>query len=459
MVDSEEAQLLAIYGRRRIGKTYLIRNFFKDKGIFFELTGILGGSTKEQLRNFSRVLNKVFNLREQPETIKNWQQALEKLLDEVIKIPEDQKVVLFFDELPWLATRRSDLIRSLEYIWNRYLSQRSNIVMILCGSAASWMINRIIHNRGGFHGRLTERIHLKPFNLNEAEQYLQNRNIHLSRKQLVEVYMVTGGVAKYLKHVERGQSSAEIIQNLCFDEDGFLHTEFESLFRSLFDQSEKHMQIIKILAKSHKGLTFSKIVEQTPKVKSGRVTEALKDLKASGFVQFVPFYGRKKRDGLYRLVDEYSLFYINWIDPHDSIINFHRSPKFFSWAGYAFENICIKHAAQIIEALKLTVVAKNIAYWDKRQDDLPGAQIDLIIDRTDRSLNLLEIKFSDDSYEIKSDYGRTLNQRRALFQKVTKSKKSIFNTLITPFGATKNSHYLSCIDKELTLDALFANLA
>lgn len=455
LLDSSKSELLAIYGRRRTGKTYLIREFFQDQGLFLEFTGMLQGRASEQLWNFSQVLNQAFCSHPQIKPPKNWNQAFHILVDRLAQIPQEKKVIIFFDELPWLATPRSDLLRSLEYLWNRHLSQRSNIIVILCGSAAAWMIKKIVNNRGGLHGRLTRKIHLQPFSLCETELFLRAKNIMLDRKQLVELYMVTGGIAKYLEQAEPGLSSAQIIQKLCFTQHGFLRSEFQPLLASLFEDSELHIAIIKALAKTRKGLTLSKISETTKKTISGRFSEALKDLVASGFVQFIPFYGRQKRDGLYRLVDEYCLFYLNWIQGKDPLIPFERSPEFFSWAGYAFENICIKHIHRIIKALDLPIVAKSIWYWDKKPTDLPGAQIDLIIDRTDRCINLLEMKFCEGSYSIKSNYSQHLQQRKVIFSEATKSRKTIFNTLITPFGATKNPPYLSSIDQQLTLDALF----
>lgn len=387
---------------------------------------------------------------------KNWREALRVLLERIQNIPKDQKVILFFDELPWLATPRSDLMRALEYLWNRHLSRLENIILILCGSAASWMIKKIIHNKGGFYGRLTQKIHLHPFSLLETEDYLKEKNITFDRKQLIEIYMVTGGVAKYLDHLEKGLSSVQLIQNLCFSKNGFLRDEFDSLFASLFDDSERHLAIIKALSNSHKGLTLTEIANATSKQISGHISTALQELEASGFIQLIPFYGRKKRDGLYRLLDEYSLFYLTWVKGADKLMQYHRSQKFMTWAGYAFENICIKHAKQLIEALKLPVVAKSISYWEKPPDELPGVQIDLIIDRTDRCLNLVEIKFWDGEYIMKEEHANRIIQKRNIFSLKTGSKKTIFNTLVTTFGAAKNPSYHSCIDQELTMDALFS---
>lgn len=456
-LEEEEAQLLAIYGRRRIGKTFLITKYFKPKGFFFSLTGALKGKTRQQLWNFSDSLTRAFALKKQPALPKNWGEAFSLLNRLLTTIPEEKKVILFFDELPWLATRRSDLLMYLEHAWNQYFSERKNLVMILCGSSASWMIKKIIHNRGGLYGRLTQKLHLKPFSLLETEKYLtEKKGISLDRKQLTEVYMVTGGVAKYLDHLKRGVSSAQMIQDICFSSHGFLKDEFMPLFSSLFDDSERHMNIIRALGKSHKGLTKTQIATATSTEVSGRLATAIEDLEATGFVQFVPFFGKQKRDGLYRLVDEYSLFYLTWIENGETSYDFQRSQKFLSWAGYAFENVCLKHAEQIIHALQLTVVAKKLSYWAKRADETPGAQADFIIERSDRCINLVEIKFCENEFVMTKDIAQSLTRRRSLFYESLKQKKSVFNTLITPFGATKNASFFAAIDQQLTFDALFS---
>ena len=455
MLSSEEAELMAIYGRRRIGKTFLIHEFFKDKGLFFECSGVLGGRMTEQLWNFSRIVSKAFNLEKRLPPPKTWKEAFEILSDLIDKVPDNQRVILFFDELPWLATRRSDLLRYLEYFWNQHFSRRKKLIMVLCGSAASWMIKKIIHNRGGLHGRLTRKIYLEPFSLFEAEQYLKARGIYLDRKQLTEIYMVTGGVAKYLGQVQKGLSSSQVIHNLCFESQGFLKDEFHPLFASLFGKAEHHLSIVKYLAKSHKGKTLQEICKNTSNSMGGGLTRVIKDLEASGFIKFIPFYGKSKKEGLYRLIDEYTLFYLKWIEKKDTFYKFQRSHDFLSWAGYAFENICIRHIYEIISVLKLSVIAKSLSYWEKKADETKGAQIDFIIDRTDQCLNLIEVKFSEGEFLMKKDYAEHLNQRRALFSNAMKRPKPLFNTLITSFGAKKNPAYLSSIDQQLSLDDLF----
>ena len=328
MLSSEEAELMAIYGRRRVGKTFLIYEFFKEKGLFFECSGVLGGRMTEQLWNFSRVTTKTFKLKTRLVPPKTWSEAFEILADLIEKVPEKQKVILFFDELPWLATRRSDLLRYLEYFWNQHFSRRKNLIMILCGSAASWMMSKIIYNRGGLHGRLTRQIHLKPFSLFEAEYFLNAKGMHLDRKQLTEIYMVTGGVAKYLGQIKKGLSSSQVIHDLCFKQQGLLKDEFYPLFASLFGSAEHHLSVVKYLAKFHKGKTFQEICKGVSGSMGGSFTQIMKDLEASGFIKFIPFYGKRKKEGLYRLIDEYTLFYLKWIEKKDTFVQFQRSQDF-----------------------------------------------------------------------------------------------------------------------------------
>ncbi len=468
-LSSQEPELYAVYGRRRVGKTFLISRFFQDKGLYFEITGVSGGTTREQLRKFPGALREAFCLQQTLPIPKNWDEAFDQLLQEIKKI-KDRKIILFFDELPWLASPKSGLLSSLEYLWNRYLSRMANVIVILCGSAASWMIKKIINNRGGLYGRLTGYLHLQPFSLLETERFLQTKKIYLERKQLIEIYMATGGIPKYLNHIEKGLSSSQIIQSLCFAKSGFLSTEYKGLFESLFDNSRRHSTIIEILGKHRQGLTLKQIAEATSLSLGGRITDTLNELESSGFIQSIPFYGKKKQESQYRLIDEYCLFYLTWIRPaifqknqpinEQYWLNQHRSPQFLSWCGYAFENICFKHINQIVEDLKISIIAKTASYWNykqKKSAEIQGAEIDLIIERTDKSMHLCEIKFHGDVYSMTRDYSKKMNSRRDFFRRQTQSKSSIFNTLITPYGAHENPSYLSCIDQQIDLDGLFGS--
>ena len=464
---SGKAELLAIYGRRRIGKTFLISQFFKDKGLYFEMTGIRKGHTRQQISLFISRLRKVFSL---PPGVKcaNWFEAFD-LLEKVIESSSTSKrITLFFDELPWMATHKSDLLQAFETSWNGFLSRCPNLVVVVCGSAVTWMIRKIVRNKGGLHGRLTAQIRLKPFTLSETRAYLEMRRINLSYLQIVEIYMAMGGVPKYLSYIEPGKSPAQIIQELCFSSTGPLVAEFDQLYESLFDNFQMHLRIIELLATKRKGLTYNELVTKSDLKSGGSLSRALKELIASGFVQFMPFFGRTKREGTYRLVDEYSLFYLSWI--RDATHNFDepistsywmkqgQSSRYATWAGYTFESICLKHIRQIIEALKLSVIADSATYWAQSSDksiERDGGQIDLIIDRSDQCMNLCEIKFYSQPLSLTKGQAEKLNTRRELFRKSSKTRKTLINTLITASGVIVNEHYLSAVENHLDLEALF----
>ncbi len=462
--QSNHPEFLAIYGRRRIGKTFLIRQFFKKKGLYFELTGIKNGSLRQQLRNFSIEFARVFGKQPtNPPT--NWLEAFNQLRVAIEQLTSSQRIIFFFDELPWLATPRSNFIQALDHFWNRYISDDNRVILIVCGSAASWMIKKIIRDRGGLHGRLTAKIRLLPFDLQETEKFLSNRGVLLDRKQLINIYMAIGGVAKYLTFIEKGQSSLQIINQLCFN--GPLFKEFDDLYSSLFEHHARHITVVKALAEISSGLTIKQICEATGLSSGGGTTNILNELEESGFITPFNSYGKKKYDIRYRLVDEYSLFYLKWISQAKSIdlsgvdenfwLKIGNTPAGRAWSGYAFESLCLKHIQKIKQALGISGVTTNESEWIYRPLNLneKGTQIDLVIDRADNCINLCEIKFSNDEFIIDKDYAAQLRSKKSIFIEKTKSKKSVFLTLITTYGIKKNGAGLGAADIELTMDDLF----
>lgn len=465
---SKEAELLVIYGRRRIGKTYLINNFFKEKTLFFEWVGKSGGKMQEQLNGFPLAVRKAFGMEKVIPKPKNWDEAFDLLVEELTAYKGDEKIVLFFDELPWLCGSKLFMLRAFEHLWNSSLSKMNQVIVVLCGSAASWMIKKIVHNTKGLYGRITQKIHLQPFTLAESREYLNQKNIHLDEKQIVELYMVTGGVAKYLNHISPGLSSSQVIQELCFSNTAFLAQEFEGLFASLFEHYTRHLEVIKALSSTHYGLTHNDLATKTKISSGGTLKNTLDELEASGFIGSISFYGKNKRDARYRIIDEYTLFYLKWIEKTASLgrksissnywITMQATQAYKIWCGYAFENLCFKHFEAIIETLKISVVVEAVSYWQhtqKNDGQLAGAQIDLVIKRRDRCINLCEIKFYANEFVMTQDYAHKLNQRREIFRSVTGYKGSLFNTLITPFAAKKNGSYLASIDQEVNLQSLF----
>lgn len=466
-LDAHEPAFIAIYGRRRIGKTYLIKNFFKEKGIFFHLTGIQDASLEVQLNTFTEEFSDVFlkgkRLEKPP---KDWFAAFQLLRKEVERIPSDVKVIIFFDELPWLASPRSSFLQALEHLWNRYFSDIPNVILVVCGSAASWMIDNIINNKGGLHGRITREIRLLPFTLLETEEFLHEKQIKLDRKQVLELYMCLGGIAKYLSYLERGKSVAQLIGDLCFSYNAPLISEFHKLYRSLFHEYDQHVEIIQALASYRFGLSYQELANKIKHSTGGSFSKRLEELKQSGFIAEMNVYDEKQ--SRYILIDEYSLFYLSWNAGVSSFdlqsrgsdywIKQRNTQSWKVWTGHAFECICLKHIEGIKTALGLAAIKTHAYKWRhvpaKGSKD-HGAEIDLVIERADQCINLCEIKFYEEKLSIDKDYSEKLHRKKVCFERVTKTQKPTFMTLITTHGAKQNDHYHAIIDQELTMNALF----
>ena len=465
--ESSESQFLAVYGRRRIGKTYIVSEYFKDKGVYFEITGMKEGSTKEQLFQFGYEFARQFNDGKRIPSPSSWAKAFNLLNDAIEKVPKDKKIILFFDEVPWLATPRSRFLNSLEHFWNRYASRHSNVVLIICGSSASWIIRNIINNKGGLYGRVTRKIRLLPFTLKETEDYLKSKSIDLDRKQIIDIYMAMGGVPKYLSYIKRGKSAAQIINEACFTLNGNLFDEFDNLFKSLFDNYEYHIAIVKALSNAHEGLSKDEILKKVMLSSGGASSKIIEELVDAGFIIYLPTFKKNKSGGIYRLIDEYSLFYLTWINECSNAgfegvdaeywMKKYGSPKWPAWSGSAFESICFKHIQKIKSALGISAVVSIESGWKyvPEAEDERGTQIDLIIDRSDRCINICEMKFSDSEFVIDKSYVDNLRNKKQIFRDRTGTKKTIFTTMVTTYGVKKNSHYLSVVDNQLTMDDLF----
>ncbi len=466
LFHSKKAEFLAIYGRRRIGKTFLIHEFFKDKGICLEITGSNKAPKKEQLRNFFNELSAKFpqfDQRDEPDT---WTDAFKYLKELIQNIKPSIKFVLFIDELPWLASPKSGFLSALDYLWNRHLSRLPNVFLIVCGSSAHWIIKKIINDKGGLHGRLSAQIPLQAFTLSETEQFLGSQDVRLKRKQIVEIYMALGGVAKYLTNIPTAKSPAQIINELCFSPAGLLFAEFSKLYKSLFNSADKHIAIVRVLAKKHCGMTKEELLEATHMTKGGGATDILHELEEAGFIMSIPAFGKSSKNHLFRLVDEYSLFYLNWIEGVKGSVLKNFDAEYWNkmsqtqlwhvWAGHAFENVCLKHAGKIKEALGLGGVMTKEGYFkQKASKRIEGAEIDLIIDRADNCINLCEIKFCKEEFIVSKSYCADLERKKRVFQQVTGTKKTVFLTMITPFGIKETENTLGVIDQQLTLDVLF----
>ena len=464
VINANNPKFLALYGRRRVGKTFLIREYFK-KYIKFSFTGSFEEDTNIQLDNFFREY--LFRTKGKKETSKpkNWNQAFAYLADYLYPLKNRKhKTVVFIDELPWLDRPKSGFIKALEYFWNQHVSTMNHVILIVCGSAASWMQKKLLKSKGGLHNRITNRIKLEPFTLGETENFLKSKRIKLSRYQIIQLYMVMGGIPFYLNELTSGKSAEQLINELCFTPTGLLSNEYEQLYYSLFKNADKHMKVIEALASAPNGLNRETLLKKSKLADGGTLTRVISDLFESGFiVKQLPF-NKKKKDTIYKLIDLYSLFYIKFIKGNvtkdknrwQKIVN---TASFKAWSGYAYENICLLHSQQILTKLGLTGTYTEISSWRHAGNkETPGTQIDMLINRKDGVVNLCEAKFSDKEYIISKEYSSKLRQRRAIFEHVTKTKKTVLTTLITTFAAIRNEYYLEEIDSEVIMDDLFIKI-
>lgn len=459
--QSNKPEMVALVGRRRVGKTYLVREVYGKK-IDFELTGLQYSSKKEQLQNFIFTMGKYFPNFQLPNAPKTWLAAFHFLGQALEKLDKKEKLVIFLDELPWLSTKKSGFITGLGYFWNSWASKQ-NIVVVICGSAASWMIDKVINDRGGLHNRVTKLLYLYPFSLAETEAYCKFRKIKLNRFHILQIYMTMGGIPLYLDLLKPGWSAIQNIQEICFAQTGYLRNEFERLYASLFDNYQKHILIIRALATKWRGLTRQEIIQQTKFNNGGMLSKLLEELDTSGFITTYGGFGKKTKESLFRLTDPYSLFYLTYLEPlgKNSFTDFTQLsdlPKWKVWSGYAFENVCLTHITQIRKALSIAGMSSSVSSFIARpKDGLPGTQIDLIIDRGDQSINICEIKFSVSDYVVTKKEVDNIALKKKVFRYHSKTQKHLFTTLITTLGVVENSQKINAIDQVITLDDLFLN--
>lgn len=457
--NSYKSEFLILYGRRRVGKTFLINQRFGEH-FTFRITAQANTTLGQQLINFHAAFNAAADpslaLPHVPDT---WFAAFQAIIKLAEKDPRPRKVI-FFDELPWFDTYGSDFLSALEHFWNSWASIRSDVLLIGCGSAASWMINQLIHNRGGLHNRITERIALQPFTLAETEEFLKWKGAVYDRYQLLELYMTMGGIPHYLENVQVNRSVAQNIDRMFFTPGGLLNLEYGDLYRSLFNNYEKYEAVVEALAQKAKGLSRSDLLKTAGLSDGGTVSNILDELEQSGFIKrYFPF-GKAKRDALFQLVDPYSLFYLTFVKDSKAegqgawLVQF-NSPRWQAWSGYAFEYLCRYHIQSIKKHLGIGSVYTEVSTWRSQRSE-KGAQIDLILDRSDRVINICEIKFSIDTYRITKIYADNLRNKLTAFRAETKTKKTLFLTMITTFGITPNEYAQQLVNDTLDMNALFS---
>ncbi len=466
-VNSGRSEFIAVYGRRRIGKTFLVRELFEDN-FAFRVTGKENANTQEQLQSFGYALENFSGRASQPA---NWDEAFRLLAVHIERLEGDAPKLIFLDELPWFDTRGAKFISALEHFWNDWAAYRRDIKLIVCGSATTWMLDNVVNSRGGLHNRATHTILLAPFTLQETEQYFQSFGFPYERQELIESYMVVGGVAYYLSLFEPDKSVAQNIESLCFTRGGELVDEFQKLFKSLFKKADNHLAIIAALDKKGMGMTRQEIMAETHMLNNGNLTKLLRELEECAFIRSYTPFKKSKKDMLYQLIDPFTLFYLRFMKDSGSFLSgywqkMHSTPTYASWCGHAFEIVCLNHLEQIVRALGIDGTINTLCSWSYRpaksiledetaDDDLKqGAQIDLLIDRSDRTITICEMKYSQGEFEITKSYDTLLSRRLRIFQKVTGTKKSIVPTFITPNGLLNNV-YSRRIPRQITSDQLF----
>lgn len=459
-LTSPEAELVAVFGRRRVGKTFLIRHVYA-KQMAFEFSGMKDTPAKVQLERFRLAVVKTFAMEQPPTKLTSWFLAFDFLASQLERMKSRQKKIVFLDEFPWMDSPRSGFLAAFDHFWNSWGTKQDRLVVVICGSAASWMIHNLIRNKGGLHNRLTRRIRLMPFTLRETEQFLLSMRLPYKRYQILQLYMMLGGIPHYLKEMRRGESVEQNVDRLFFTPDGLLREEFNNLYPALFDQAERHIALIHALAEKPSGMTRNALLEACSIPSGGTSSKILDELLESGFVQqYLPF-GRMQKDAVYKLSDEYTIFYLKFVANSKAAgegawVNQSKMPAYRIWCGHAFENLCLKHVAQIKRGLSIAGVYTEQSVWrTEGRGENEGAQIDLLLDRADHCINLVEIKFSNKEFVIDKQYAHELEQKVRVFTEKSATKKTVFLTMLTSFGVKKNDYYLQNVQKELTMEVLF----
>ncbi len=459
LAQSTESKLVAVIGRRRIGKTFLVRKYYRDT-FAFEITGLLNGNLKDQLENFTSCLIKQGLKIASLARPTSWIEAFQLLELHLAQIKHKRKKVIFLDELPWMDTPRSKFIMAFENFWNSYCTKRNDIICVVCGSAASWMIKKIVNNRGGLHNRISEVIRLKPFSLRETEAFLKEKGIRWSRYDIIQLQLVLGGVPYYLDLIRKGESFTQFIDRVCFKKEGNLYDEYNKLFSSLFAENSDHQKVVEILSKKKIGMTRKELISHSSFKSGGTLTQILLELEESTFIESMVPYSYKKSKSQYKLTDSFSIFYHKFMvvkgkrnkSTWSKIV---RSPSWISWSGFAYERLCFSHIIQIKKALNIEAIESEASTWSISNQD-QGAQIDMVIDRTDRVVNVCEIKFSQNTYTIDKEYAKNLRNKLHSFSLLPDNKKkTLFLTMIAPFGVKENPYYHELVQNVIEMDAMF----
>ena len=456
-LQSPRSELVVVYGRRRIGKTFLIERHFNGQFDFW-YTGARGLNTQQQLRLFAKTLKSYSGVRSYK--FSDWLDAFDALEDYLETLPKDKKKLIFIDEMPWMDTGRSNFVIALENFWNGWAMYKHHVMLIATGSSTSWMTDKLITNRGGLYARITYQLHLDAFNLAEAEEYVKALNMPWDRYQIMQSYMVLGGVPYYYSILDPKLSVAQNIDRLFFRKDGKLRLEFDELYHALFPMADIYIEVVKVLSQHPKGLTFREISKAVGQ-EGTFLTRVLKNLERCDFIEKWPHFKNKKQTEIYRMTDNYTLFYYKFIDGNDFKNENWWTENLSShsvgaWQGNSFEIVCMRHYRQIKKALGIAGVATEISTWKSLPTQVypNGGQVDLVIERADRIIHLCEMKFSTGKYNISKDYEDKLRNRLGLFKSKTRTTKAVVHTFVTTFGLGEGKHH-SIVHSEVTMDDLF----
>ncbi|MCL2164867.1 MAG: ATP-binding protein [Oscillospiraceae bacterium] len=453
---SGEAEFVVIYGRRRIGKTFLVREVFENN-FFFSYTGVANRNAQQQRIEFDK------SLREHgwtpgaggSDVPVNWFDSFDALRDLIERANTKDRLLIFIDEMPWMDNKKSDFVPAFENFWNGWASGQKNIMLIVCGSAASWVTKKIFRNKGGLYNRVTRQIALKPFTLFECREYFISRGVAMNTQDLIESYMIFGGIPYYLRMIEKRYSLALNVDRICFGETAPLRYEFDRLMDTLFTNPKKHIRVLEALHTKKQGMTRETIANLIDFGNGGNLTRILHELGECGFIRKYKPFGKGKNSALYHLADPFTAFHLTFIsktDDENYWSSFTDNASHRAWSGYAFEQVCLSHVNQIKEALGISGVHTDTSSWVSRGGE-NGAQIDLVIDRADRVINLCEIKFAKGPFEIDRAYDLALRGKTEMFRSGTKTRKSLHLTMITTYGV-KPGKYAGIVQSEVNMDEL-----
>lgn len=460
-MESDRSEFVIVYGRRRVGKTFLVDRFF-DGEYDFSFVGRNNQAMAKQLRAFAKSLKKHAAMPKQP-VFSDWFDAFDALETYLESLDEDRKKVVFIDEMPWIDTPQSEFVEALEGFWNAWGARRNDIVLVASGSASSWMMDKLVKNPGGLHARITNNIYVRPFTLRETEEYLESRGFSWSKYQILQLYMSMGGIPFYLSLLDPSKTLINNINHLFFRKNSELKTEFDELYTAIFSNSGKYLEIVKLLNNHKEGMTYSEVQKSTG-ITGSRLTTILNNLERCDFVLSYSQFGNKSKGTIYRLVDFYTLFYLKFIESSDTKdeewwLHNYDSRSVASWQGTTFELVCLTHLPQIRRKLGIDGISTSASSWryvprPQSSDGEEGAQIDLVIDRGDQVINLCEMKFSTEEYIITGKYEKKVRHRIQIFREKTKTRKSLVSTFVTTFGVANGIHN-GIVGNEVTMADLF----